>query len=33
LPYAHGPWTLKNSIAQLYELISDTIMVAGSEAF
>jgi hypothetical protein len=30
---AHGLWTLLNSISQLYENLSNTIMVSGSEAY
>jgi hypothetical protein len=30
---AHGLWTLLNSISQLYENLSNTVMVAGSEAY
>jgi hypothetical protein len=30
---AHGLWTIRNDARQVYEMIDDTTMVAGSEAY
>jgi hypothetical protein len=30
---AHGLWTIRNDSMQVYELIDDTTMVAGSESY
>jgi hypothetical protein len=30
---AHGLWTILNTVAQLHELLEDTILTSGSEAF